>query len=69
MMNASVFPEPVGADMMELFPCNIERIESSWNGRNPENPYFFNPSIMFCDNMSSSLSTGIFSGSNEINFS
>jgi len=51
MMNASVFPEPVGAEIMEFFPCNIERIDSSWNGRNPENPYFFNPSIIFFYNM------------------
>ena len=64
MMNASVFPEPVGADMMELFPCNIERIDSSWNGRNPENPYFFNPSIIFVYKTSLRFSTGIFSGSN-----
>ena len=27
MMNASVFPEPVGAEIIELFPFNIERID------------------------------------------
>ena len=69
MMNASVFPEPVGAEIIELFPFNIERIDSFWNGNTPENPYFFKPSMIFTDKTSFRFSTGIFSGSNEINFS
>ena len=68
-MNASVFPEPVGAEIIELFPFSMERIDSSWNGSNPENPYFFKPTIIFFDKISFRFSRGIFSGSNEINFS
>ena len=68
-MNASVLPEPVGAEIIELSPFKIDRIDSFWNGRTPEKPYFFNPSIIFVDKTSLRFSTGIFSGSNESNFS